>query len=289
MRYLKYLAILYLYFYSVQAQSQLAQNIQAIDLGKENKQLSQKFRMAHYLLKHKPLIKSITSSSNNIAIRLLHTAQSNYELVGKKINKKNWLEANAIIDSVLRDLTTSAQLINEKKISLNYYRENLKRVDSFVLPEWSDLSQEDQKQLNENTGKIDYLIDRAEKLAENKKYKNASALLDKAYELKTHLLNNLKHESNIIYDLKFDTPEEECDYLLKRSLHFLSLADNVLKYNSFDTQKKILIDMYIKRGRLGMENTRNKIKNKQYAQAIKILENSIKDLSRALKFMGIKI
>lgn len=288
MCYLKYL-IAILYINIALAQNQATQDVQTNNLGKENTQLSQKFRMASYLLAHSPIKNRILSSNVKEAVDLLQVVETNYDLVRKKINEENWLEANAIIDSVLRDLTKSAQLINKKNISQNQYYENLKRVESFVLPVWSNLSSEDHDLLNKNVEKINYLMARAKKQENNKEYNKATTLLSKAYKLKTQLLKILKHEKTVVYNLMFDSPEEEYNYMLKRSRHFLGLVENVLQENYFDTQALKLINTYVEQGKSGISKARAKKKRQLHGEAIDILNGSIKDLSSALRIMGINI
>ena len=108
-----------------------------------NEQLSHKYRMASYLLAHSPLMQRVQSSDDKVAKELILRAENNYQVVKQKIYEQNWLEANAIIDSVLRDLSAGAQLLNVKSTKDSRYHEELRKVDSFVLPEWSDLSEKD--------------------------------------------------------------------------------------------------------------------------------------------------
>ena len=286
---LKYLFVLLLYCNTLIAKDQAMHDIQVNDLETENKQLSQKFRMASYLLTHTPLKDRIKSSDNKDATELFKLAQSNFILVRKKINEKNWLEANAIIDSVLRDLTSASQLLNKGNMSRNKYKENLKRVKSFVLPDWSDLSVDEQTYLDKKTKEISGLMNNSKNLADEKEYARASHLLDEVYAIKTQLLKVLKHESTIVYDQLFDTQEEEFDYMLKRSQHYLGLVESVLKDHSFNPQTRKLIDTYVQQGKLGISKARELEKDKQHEQAIVILDKSIKNLSSSLKIMGIKL
>jgi len=286
---LKYLFVLLLYCNTLIAKDEAMHDIQVNDLETENKQLSQKFRMASYLLTHTPLKDRIKSSENKDATQLFKLAQSNFILVRKKINEKNWLEANAIIDSVLRDLTSASQLLNKGNMSRNKYKENFKRVESFVLPDWSDLSADEQTYLDKKTKEISGLMNNSKNLADDKKYARASHLLDEVYGIKTQLLKVLRHESTIVYDQLFDTPEEEFDYMLKRSQHYLGLVESVLKDHSFNPQTRKLIDTYVQQGKLGISKARELEKDKQHEQAIVILDKSIKNLSSSLKIMGIKL
>lgn len=289
MRHLKYSIIFYLYINTVIAQTLIMQDFQSLDFGEENKQLSQKFKMAYYLLSHPPIIQRIESSENREALSLMKTAQSNYQLAVDKVRQQNWLEANAIIDYVLRDVTTLSQLLSKKSISQNLYNENLKRVEAFILPEWSELSPDDHELLNKISERINSLLDQAKKHAEAQEYDQASSILHRVYNLKTKLLQKLKHESTVVYGLRFDTPEEEYDYMLKRNQHFLDLVEKVLNENTFHEQTLKLIDVYLERSKAATKDARIREESDQHETAIQILDQSIRDLSSALIIMGIRI
>lgn len=281
----RWLIVVYLFSNTVWAQEK--QCVQMNDLSKENRHLSQKIKMSTHLLIDSPLRERIISSGNKDSIELLYIAKSNYDLVCIKIRKKNWLEANAIIDSVLRDLARSSQLLNKKKVSLNRYNEMFKKIEAFVLPRWLWLSLKDKRWLKNSADEISNLIEQAQRYANNGEYDKAGDLLNKAYKLKSQLLENLKYDNTIIYDLAFDTPVDEYAYMLNRSVHFLGLIENIQTESSFNLSKQRIIKVHVMRGRVGMDKARMQAKDNQYKQAIKFLEFTIKDLSMALKLMGV--
>lgn len=262
-----------------------------LDFGEDNQQLSQKFKMASYLLIKSPLsgedgngVKSEFMDATN----LYNTAQSNYQIVIQKVKEKNWLEANAVIDSVLRDLTSSSRIISKKSVNKSLYVENMKRVESFVMPKWGDLSTEDQKTLESTTSLINDLVDKANAQALENNYEDGNAFLYQAYNLKTQLLQKLNHESTIVYDLIFDTPQDEYLYMVKRNKHYQELIENVISENQHDEQTLKLAKVYIDKGRNSLGQAYESEKLDRHKEAIEILEKSVKDLSTALSLLGIK-
>jgi len=268
----------------------IAQNLvgQAIDFGKENSQLSQKFKLAYYLLNHTRGIKSEELAENQKAARLIQIAQSNYQLAVTRANEENWVEANAIIASVIRDVTASSQLLSKKARSRNLYIENLKRVEAFILPEWTELSANDQELLRKTTDQINNLLELVKTQAVAKQYDKANTNLYEVYSLKTHLLQSLQHKDTIIYDLNFESSGEEYDYMLKRNQHYQLMVESVLKQNSFDEPTLNLVNVYLRQSRLAMNDARIKEADNKNKQAVQILQQSITNLSNALKLMGLR-
>ncbi len=285
---MRYLMMFQLFFIAFMVEAQVMSEVLNNDLQAENKQLSHKFRMASYLLSDSSIRSRTMSSNNQKAKTIFVLAEANFELVRKKINLQKWMEANAIIDSVLRDLTHVSQMLNQKNIKRNEYAENVKRVDSFVLPEWKLLSTDEKEYLMIKSKEISRLMGQASDLEKNHQYARANTILDKVYSLKNQLLTALKHENTIVYDHLFDTPEEEFDYMQKRSDHYFELVEAVLNNNTFNPQIMKLIDTYVQQGKAGIIKARAMEKDKRHAEAVIVLEKSIKNLSGALKIMGVR-
>lgn len=264
------------------------QGITGYDFGPDRDELTQKFRMADYLLGSEVSVR-IRTHGREPARKLLQKAESNFEFALGKARAESWLEANAVIDSVLRDLTNSATMLNAKSASQNKYEETLRRVDGFVYPDWKDLSDHDRSLLDKTTTEINLLHEQATSLARQDQYDEATEMLLKIYSLKSQLLQRLDHDSTIVYDLMFETADEEYDYLSKRRAHYQELLDDILALNSFDEPIMKLVHSYLAKS----DDSLNKAGEMKHAQAHKrasqLLEQSIKEAIQALKILGVKI
>jgi len=289
MRHSLYMWLLFFIGSAALAAEPLLFDSQSHKLGRENRQLSQKLTMAGYLLNNASLKSRIDSSNSLSARQLFETAHDDYSQVLRRIETQNWLEANAIIDSVLRNLSRAAQLLSENSMLIKRYRENLKRVESFVLPQWSTPSPASAKRLEQSLARVNQLIAMAGRLAESKNYKKANDKLDAAYRLKAELLSSLDHQTTVVYDLNFESVEEEYDYLLQRSEHYRSLVDHLLSENSFSAPMTKSINGYLVVGNSGIVQARSRAQEKSYIEAIDILKRSIADFTAALKIAGIRI
>lgn len=288
MKYLNYLAVVFLSLNTVFAQNIDMQSIENFDFGIENRELSQKFRMAGYLL-NSPVKTRIETSGSEEARDLLRKAEASFSFARGKAKNEKWLEANAIIESVLRDLTESSKLLSKLSIEQNKYEETLKRVEAFTYPYWQNLTNSDQMMLDQTNQQVDELMTKASKNAAQNKFEEGSNLLLMAYSLKSQLLQSLEHDNTVVYDLIFDSPEEEYGYLEKRKDHFNELLQAVLEKNTFPVHTMNLVNVYIRKSEEKAVQARDKKENDEHKMASQILEQSIKDLSTALKILGVKI
>jgi len=289
MRHLTFILTGWLFISTAFAQGLDTIDINSVDFGESNNQLSMKFTMAQQMIKSS-LSKYSESDKSTDADQLMEKAQANLSLAINRAHEKNWLECNAIIDSVIRDVTTATQIWSKKAFNQNIYRENLKRVEAFILPEWSeDISQLDRDSLDKESKEIDKLIEQAKLFASNEEFEKGTSELYKAYRLKSALLQKNKHKSTIIYSYLFDTPEEEYEYMLSRNQHFQGLVEKVLEDKNFDEQTSSLINVYLEKSKQGTFKAYSHQLQNQHKEAIEVLDQSIQDLSNALKVMGIRI
>lgn len=288
MKYLYHLFGFYILLNTAFAQNIDMQTTESFDFGLENRELSQKFRMADFLI-NSPVKQRIATSNIPEARDLLLKAEASFSFARGMAKNKKWLEANAVIESVLRDLTASSKLLSKISIEQNKYEETLKRVEAFTYPYWQELSDSDQMILDQTNTQIIELMTKAINSAAKEEYEEGSNLLLMAYSLKSQLLQRLEHDNTVIYDLIFDTPEEEFNYLKKRKNHFSELLNDVLATNSFEVHTLNLVNVYINKSEDRVAEANLKKESGEHKKASQIMEQSIKDLSTALKILGIKI
>ena len=288
MKYLNYLIVVFVCFNPAHALNIDMQTQEDFDFGVENRELSQKFRMAAFLL-NSPVKKKIENSGSEEANDLLRKAEASFSFARGQAKNQKWLEANAIIESVLRDLTASSKLLNKITVEQNKFEETLKRVEAFTYPYWQNLSKSDQKMLEQTNIQVEELMRKAYTEATQQRYEEGSNLLLMAYSLKSQLLQRLEHDNTVVYDLIFDTPEEEYSYLEKRKQHFNELLEGVLEKNTFPVHTLNLVNVYIKKSEDKVIQASSEKASGEHKKASQFLEQSIQDLSTALKILGVKI
>jgi hypothetical protein len=271
--------------------AQQDQGIAEIDTSKypSDHQLHHKIDMINQLLRSPTLTEKLRKSGNPSAEELVDRAKVNYKKVESYLKNRQYLEADAVIDFILRDITASAQIINVPEQQAKEYKQSVNKLEGFVLPEWKDLNAEDEKYLQDTQEKIEQLRHFATEKARSESWTEATGLMQTAYDLKTHLVAMLPHENTITYDLSFESLEDEYKYLNSRTYHFLELVDLALVKTEPPEQTRKLANSYIALANVSFEEAQGLELEGQYSEAIKLLNQAISRLSTVLKLLGVKI
>ena len=258
------------------------------DVGVEQK-LAQKIMMVDHILHSPDMAARIEASDDDVARQLMHRAAQNFREGEGYFGQGKYLEAEAVMDYVLRDLSAASQLLNVSQLKENQYRQFIEQLDAFVLPEWQDVTENETAFLQQQLEQVSELRSQAIRLAENRAYDDAIARLEEAYNIKASLLDVLRHDTTIVYDLRFDNVQDEYRYLLNRTYHYIELVNYAVAISEVSTQKQKLMDTFIYRSMLSLEKAEGLQTEGGFSDAIPLLEQSIDQLSSVLKILGIKI
>jgi hypothetical protein len=251
--------------------------------------LGQKIKMVNHILNSPDLLERVDSSNDSLAKELLARAAVNF-LVGEGyFGRGQYLEAEAVVDYVLRDLSACSQLINVSQLKKKNYKNFIAQLDSFILPEWEELSESEDDFLSNQLEQVSDLRNQAIRHADAGDYDEALALLGQAYGMKSDLLDKLQHETTIVYDLDFDSNQDEFQYLINRTYHYLELVQYSLSKYETDKQSQKLIDNYIYRSMVNLEIAEGLQNEGIFLEAIPVLKQSIALLSAVLRILGVKI
>lgn len=278
-------------FASGVSMAQQNQAIEKIDTKKNagKHQLHHKIGMINQILFSPTLVEKLRKSGNPSAEKLVARAKVNYGKVAFHMDKQQFLEAGAIIDFILRDITASAQLINVSLQQSKRYKQSVEKFEGLVLPEWKDLTAEEDGLLKQTMEKVGQLKDQAVTNAQSETWSEAAELIEIAYYLKASLMAQLPHDSDIVYDLKFASIEDEYNYMSNRVYHYLELVDLARARNEPNVQTKKLAENYIARSMMNLEAAESMELEGEYSEANAELQKSINQLSTVLKILGVKI
>jgi len=251
--------------------------------------LEQKIKMVNLILHSPGLLERVKSSNDSLARELLARAAENFLLGEEYFDRGQYLEAEAVIDYVLRDLSASARLLNVSQLKKNKYRKFIDQLDSFILPEWEQLSESENEFLQDQLEHVSDLRNQAISYAKAEDYDQALALLGQAYGVKSSLLEKLRHQTTIVYDLDFVSNQDEFQYLINRTYHYLELVQYSLSKYETDEQSQKLIDNYIYRSMVNLEIAEDLQNEGIFLEAIPVLKQSVALLSAVLRILGIKI
>lgn len=251
--------------------------------------IAQKIRMINQILQNSNLTRRADASTDPVARELMARAAENLREGEAYFAREQFLEADAVLDYVLRDLGAGARLLSAPRMKSSEYHKFIEQLDAFELPEWSGLSEAEIRELEQSLERVSVLRREARMLAQEEKLQQAIDRLEQAYRLKVSLLDRFEHQTTIVYDLNFDTIQDEYSYLLNRSYHFLDLVQLALSTREADQQTRELTDRYVYRAmdKLGMAESNGA--QGRYEEAIPALGESIDDLSVVLKLLGVRI
>ena len=254
-----------------------------------DQKIEQKLKMVDHILQSPDLLQRVEQSNDSVAKALLARAAENYLKGEEYYGKGLYLEAEAVLDYVLRDLGASSRLLSVPQQKRNEISKFLEQLDAFALPEWRALTEQENEWLQSQLLQISELRNRATRQADAELYDEAIALLEQAYNLKVSLIDNLKHETTIVYDLNFDTVQDEYQYLINRTYHYLDLVQMALSESDIAEPTRKLTDKYVYGSMQNLEQAENHETQGQFSVAIPMLEKSINQLSAVLKILGINI
>ena len=257
-------------------------------LGVDQK-IEQKLKMVDHILHSPDLLQRVEQSDDSVAKDLLARAAENFLKSEEYYGRGLYLEAEAVLDYVLRDLAASSRLLSVPQQKRNEVVKFLEQLDSFALPEWGELTEQENDLLQNQLTRVSELRDRAIRHADVNSYDKAIALLEEAYQLKVSLIDTLKHETTIVYDLNFNTIQDEYQYMSNRTYHYLELVQMALSESDIPDPTRKLTDKYVYGSMQNLEQAETLETQGQFSEAILMLEKTINQLSSVLKILGINI
>lgn len=264
-------------------------NSDPINIKTVQDKIAQKIRMVNMILNSPDLQQRIEASEDSLVRDLHDRAVENFYTGTEYFERGEYLEAEAVLDYVLRDLSASSRLLGLPRQKRNEYHKFIEQLDSFVLPEWSNLTDEENDLLQAEMTNVSDLRSRAIRMADSENYDDAISLLEQAYLIKTSLLERLRHETTIVYDLNFETVQDEYRYLINRTYHYLDLVQTALAQSEIDAATRKLTDKYLYDSMLNLEAAEDFESQGHFSHALPVLDKTIKRLSAVLKILGITI
>lgn len=259
------------------------------DATAANERLKQKIKMVDFILRSPDMEQRRQTSADELAKDLLARATQNFLEMDEYFDRGDYLEAEAILDFVLRDLSAASQLLSADSRKQDRYKQSLRRLDSFELPPWKILTLEQSEYLQTQLMQIETLREKSVQLSSARDFDVAVDLLDRAYNLKRELIDELPHERIVVYDQVFDSIHEEYEYLNRRSYHYLEMVELALSRVETDLPTRKLVDDYIYRALGDLEQAEKLEDQDRLADAIGKLDETIKQLVSVLKIIGINI
>ena len=251
--------------------------------------LQHKIKMVEFILTSPGTQQRLQASGDEVARELLARAAQSFAEADEYFLRDKYLEAEAILDYVLRDLSAASRLLSAGNRKQDSYNQSLRQLDAFEFPQWQELSPEQGALLRARMQEIGDLRARAVRAAEDQNYDPALRFIDQAYRMKSALLAELPHRQEIVYGLGFDTPRQEYEYLDQRAEHYFEMVEIALGRAVIDIQTRKLVDDFIYEAVAERDTARDLEQRERLADASASLEKTISQLISVLKVLGINI
>ena len=256
--------------------------------------VNQKIMFADMLLKSKNS-QTVLKSNISDAIELHKKAEADLNSARDNLKAGKNAEAYKQAENAIVLLKKSTKLVpNESALELMKERNKELQVS---IKDFEVSHKENYERVLKKQGKdaaVDYDKAEVEKLkaaadqsAKQGDYLKANQNLEKAQRLITVALHKMLDKQTIVYDLNFETAEEEYEYELKRFAGYEELVPIAVEQKKPNEGSKKLMESFVKKGQDLRDRAVAKAKAGDYPTAIAMLQDATKDVRRALRMIGV--
>lgn len=256
--------------------------------------VNQKIMFADMLLKSKNS-QTVLQSNISDAIELHKKAEADLNSARENLKAGKNAEAYKQADNAIVLLKKSTKLVpNESALEQMKERnkELLVSIKDFEASHKDSYQRMLKKQgkdavVDYDKNEVEQLKASAAKSAKQGDYLKANQNLEKAQRMITIALHKMLNNQTIVYDLNFETAEEEYDYELKRFAGYEELIPIAVEQKKPAEGAKKLMESFLKKGQDLRDRAVNKAKAGEYPTAIAMLQDATKDVRRALRMIGV--
>jgi|GEM_PF-1354955 len=192
-------------------------------------------------------------------------------------------------------LKQAAQLVpSEEEIAVlrENYEELLHSVDNFKKSH--EESYQRMLKAGGEASAVDYdkkqvalLTQDAQSLAEKNDFVNANKKLEHAQHIITAAIQQMLNSQTIVYDLNFESPQEEYEYELKRFGGYEELIPVAIEQKKPNEGTQKLMESFVEKGQKMRSIAMDTAKAGDYPRAIAMMQDATKEVRRALRMVGV--
>lgn len=238
--------------------------------------------------------RQVIKSNDPEVSELYLKAKSLFSQAKEQFDLDNNSQGSALLDQSVKTMFTAIRRATPVSLGNNKLKHDFDKYKKSVnaLSKAFNRIADEQKNYTSKekiNSQLDKILARANKLIIARKYAPAKTELDKAYHLLKVSIESLRDGQTLVRSLNFATPKEEYHYELDRNNTHKMLIKILLdgKDNSAYT-KKMIMKFTQKAKSLGILAEQAAHEN-NFEQAIGLLEQSTKQLVRAIRSAGIYI
>lgn len=256
--------------------------------------VKQKLSYAGIVLGSKPAIR-IRESGNIQAQAILADATDLLKKAKESSLAGNNNQAMLMIDDALRKMSAASQMVpsadmqNEQKKRYDELTKSLSELRATHKQKYAWITKEkgisagikyDEKLVDENVAQAKSNYAKAN-------YEAAIASMVDAEKMVTLAINKMMDSQTVVTKLNIDTPEGEFSYEKERYHGYEELIPVALEQRSPGAGEKSLFDGYVNRGKEMYKGALQFAEQKNYPDAIKLMQDASNQIMRGLRLLGI--
>lgn len=251
--------------------------------------IKNKLRYLHQLSHVSPLIKRVEKSSCQNAESLLKSAVDSHAKAQQELEQENLQSALEYADQGLRAMAVVARILPNKVREKKANKDRYNQLHTHVLGLKKTLSRIEVDAVKAPRTDLDELIAKAEQLSQaGDDHLAGDHLAQVAVELET-ALNDAYETDTLVYELGFNTPEEEYQYEDKRNKEYISLAEILQQQGAFSEERVVVINE-TKAKNAAMRSEAEVLANSgRFELAIKKMEDASRILTNVLRSAGLAV
>ena len=236
----------------------------------------------------------VQQSGNEAALDKRQQALSAYEDARDKLSAGDEAGAQAQLNAASRLMFEAIRLATPTSLSkantVNNYESRRESVIS-LQKAFKRISTEngDRETREQVSGQLASLIKRADSLLQQNQDVAARVELDKAYHLLKVSIESIRSGQTLVRSLKFDSKQDEYHYEIDRNDTHNMLVKLLVNEKKRPAAMQDKIETFVSEAQLLRQQAENYAGNDAHQQAIELLEQSTRQLVRAIRSAGIYI
>ena len=256
--------------------------------------LSARLNYVERLLTESSAARKVEDSGSPRALELKAEADSHFE-EARALNSAGEAEAaEAELKEAIRLLTEAARATNgEAKVSekqTNDYGQRRESVEALAKAHDRIATEKGLDEMNGDLqARVSTELSASDALLQEGKAEEARAMLDGTYEAVKTSLESLRGGDTLVRELHFETREEEYLYELDRNDTHQMLVQVLFAEKMESSPMRATAETFINKAVSLRQDAENAAGKKKYEEAIALLEESTKELIRAIRSAGVYI
>jgi len=200
-------------------------------------------------------------------------------------------EADAHFNAKSVDSGPTKDQLNELKEDFNDHLITLEAFIDSHKATYDDMMKRDKsKVVDYDHDVIAAMISDAQKLSEKNEFEKAGRLVKQAERIVTKALNDMYvGQTLVVYDLNFETPQEEFDYEVKRYLGYEELIPVAIEVKKPKQSSITLMQTYVDKGKFFKEKAEESAKAERWEEAMVIIRDATNEVRRGLRLLGVSM